>query len=377
MSKTYVTIAAFLLSFFHLAGGEAKTVCPSPPWPAWQHFQERFISTDGRVIDPSDERKITTSEGQSYALFFALLNNDQALFQKLLHWTENNLAQGDLSRHLPAWLWGQTAQGDWQVLDNNSAADSDLWIAYSLLEAGRLWQQREYTLLGHLLAQKIAEHELRELPGFAYVLLPGPKGFVKDESWRLNPSYAPPQLFERMRKQFPDHIQWQNATDNLANFLVETSPLGIAPDWVWWYDQQWQFAPATNPNLSPWGSYDAIRVYLWVGMLAKETTYTETLQQHFSKALAFIDNNKQPVEKVNVLSGQGEGIGSTGFSAALLPLFGNTSFGAAQRQRLADAPLKQQGYYSMVLQLFGQGYDEKRYKFDAAGYLQPLWTACQ
>jgi endoglucanase len=30
------------------------------------------------VIDPSDARKITTSEGQSYGLFFALAANDRA-----------------------------------------------------------------------------------------------------------------------------------------------------------------------------------------------------------------------------------------------------------------------------------------------------------
>lgn len=36
------------------------------------------------MIDPSDARKISTSEGQSYGLFFALAANDRAGFDKLL-----------------------------------------------------------------------------------------------------------------------------------------------------------------------------------------------------------------------------------------------------------------------------------------------------
>lgn len=38
-------------------------------WPAWQRFKQDYISEGGRVIDPSNPRQITTSEGQSYGLF--------------------------------------------------------------------------------------------------------------------------------------------------------------------------------------------------------------------------------------------------------------------------------------------------------------------
>ena len=33
-----------------------------------------------------------------------------------------------------------------------TASDADLWIAYTLLEAGRLWKERRYTALGTLIA---------------------------------------------------------------------------------------------------------------------------------------------------------------------------------------------------------------------------------
>lgn len=76
-------------------------------WPAWETFKQDYMSESGRVIDPSDARKITTSEGQSYGLFFALAANDRKAFDLLLAWTRDNLAEGDLAQHLPAWLWGK------------------------------------------------------------------------------------------------------------------------------------------------------------------------------------------------------------------------------------------------------------------------------
>ncbi|MDU0112855.1 glycosyl hydrolase family 8 [Psychrosphaera aquimarina] len=38
-------------------------------WPLWQFFQTQFITESGRVNDPYGGKNITTSEGQSYALF--------------------------------------------------------------------------------------------------------------------------------------------------------------------------------------------------------------------------------------------------------------------------------------------------------------------
>ncbi len=56
-------------------------------WALWNSFKQNYIK-NGRVIDTSDPRLITTSEGQSYGLFFALVANDQATFNSLLNWTE-------------------------------------------------------------------------------------------------------------------------------------------------------------------------------------------------------------------------------------------------------------------------------------------------
>ncbi|MCJ8273098.1 MAG: glycosyl hydrolase family 8 [Psychrosphaera sp.] len=134
-------------------------------WPDWQAFNKNLITKDGRVVDPSTEFLYTTSEGQSYGLFFALVANNQPLFNKLLHWTQNNLSQGDLTARLPAWQWGKRKDDSWGVIDSNSASDSDLWIAYTLLEAGRLFKDKRYTALGKLLSQRILREETTDLPG--------------------------------------------------------------------------------------------------------------------------------------------------------------------------------------------------------------------
>ncbi|WP_310666204.1 glycosyl hydrolase family 8, partial [Klebsiella pneumoniae] len=51
-----------VLSALLRAGGRGGPPCQ---WPAWEQFKQAYVSPEGRVIDPSDARKISTSEGQS------------------------------------------------------------------------------------------------------------------------------------------------------------------------------------------------------------------------------------------------------------------------------------------------------------------------
>ena len=57
-----------------------------------------------------------------------------------------------MTKHQPAWLWGRRTADEgalWTILDTNNAADSDMWIAYALLEAGRLWNRPDYVTKAH------------------------------------------------------------------------------------------------------------------------------------------------------------------------------------------------------------------------------------
>ncbi|MHB0872874.1 MAG: glycosyl hydrolase family 8 [Acidithiobacillus ferrooxidans] len=187
------------------------SVAPSPWLIFWQHYTARFISPQGRVID-YEEGGVTTSEAQSYALFFALVANDKTLFSQLLDWTKNNLAQGSLAEHLPAWQWGKTKNGNWGVLEKNTAADADLWMAYTLIQAGRLWHEPRYTALGDLLARRIAMQEVVTVPGIGVVLLPGKEGFhKKPDVYILNLSYLPLPVVDALGKECPTVLgsRWQ------------------------------------------------------------------------------------------------------------------------------------------------------------------------
>lgn len=350
---------------------QARAGCEAPAaWANWTTFQAMMISDQGRVIDASDPRQITTSEGQSYAMFFALVNNDPLLFRRLARWTEDNLAQGDLTAHLPAWLWGRNPEGQWQVLDDNSASDSNLWIAYSLLEAGRLWQEHSYSVLGHLLVQRMAQEEVVDMPGFGYLLMPGKYGFQQQQSWRFNPSYMPPQLLARIAHDLPI-LPWTALLANTPRFLLETSPRGLAPDWVS-RGKDWSYQ-ADDEQV---GSYDAIRVYLWVGMLHPESLQSSALKTHFKQGLLALPPHLLPAEKIAVLQGTADKKGPVGFSAALLPLLSGTPEAQLQRERVQKTPMQDLGYYNQALLLFGQGWDEQRYFFDQHGYLVPAWAHC-
>lgn len=355
-------------------GGKA---CPSADWPSWTRFKTGFLSDDGRVVDRSMADQRTVSEGQAYALTFAVIANDRATFDKVLDWTVNNLAQGDLTAHLPAWLWGKKDDGQWGVLDNNPASDADMWIAYALGEAGRLWNVRRYTALGALVARRIASEETDFIPGLGRTLLPAPVGFhpAKD-LWRLNPSYVPMQVVRRLAGLFPESGWGQLIASSLKQITLTAPPLGFAPEWAMYRaGRGFDIDPETQGE----GSYNAIRVYLWAGMLASGSDDFRALMHTFPGMLKYVAAHGAPPERVNTRDGTAKQDGGSGFSAALVPLLqavGDTALARAQadRARSLDAQ-SPPGYYSSVLSLFGLGWLEARFRFAADGTLQVPWEA--
>jgi endo-1,4-beta-D-glucanase Y len=347
-----------------LTAAQLRAACS---WPAWNTFKQNYLSEGGRVVDPSDTRKITTSEGQSYALFFALAANDRQTFATLLQWTQNNLAQGDLSAHLPAWLWGQKNETDWAVLDSNSASDGDIWIAWSLLEAGRLWNMPEYTRTGKALLSRIAREEVVNVPGLGSMLLPGKVGFADKDVWRFNPSYYPPHIAQYFTRF---GAPWTTLRETNLRLLMETAPKGFSPDWVRYQKGKgWQL----KPEKTLISNYDAIRVYAWVGMLHDKDPQKARLLARFKPMAALTAKKGLPPEEVDVATGKAKGNGPVGFSAVLLPFIQDRDVQAIQRQRVADNFPGNDAYYSYVLTLFGQGWDEHRFRFTPRGELQPDW----
>ena len=389
-------IIAAVAALLALPSFAAEQKCAAPEWPLWNTFQQYFIQQDGRVLDASTPQRHSSSEGMSYAMFFALVANDPQTFDRLWRWSVGNLAAGDMAKNLPGWFWGLDDQGNWRLLDKNSASDADMWFAYALLEAGRLWQRDDYTQAGMHLLRNIAVQEVAELPGLGKMLMPGMFGFIKPsvekpDMWQLNPSYMPIPLLRRFAA-VDSKGPWTEIAVNTTTLIKAVSYKGFVADWVSYR--------ATNANSGEFivdplkgdlGSYDAIRTYMWAGMMPSHDKLKRPTLQALNGMREFTAANGFPPEKVQTLTGHANGKGPFGFSVALLPYFKALGENSLQKKQallvqqdmaLALTPeavkLAQPPYYNFVLSLFSLGFMDNRYHFLSDGKLQPMWEkACQ
>lgn len=359
----------------------ALPVCAND-WPLWQAFGNSFIQADGRVLADESEQRYSTSEGQAYALFFTLVANDRAAFDRILVWTRDNLAGGDLSARLPAWQWGKKPDGAWGVLDQNSASDADTWFAYTLLEAGRLWHEPRYTAQGNLMLANIRIHLIRDLPGAGPMLLSAASGFdLESKGSRLNPSYFPVQLLRVFSKADPSG-PWRAVVENNLKMLQSVNVKGYVPDWIA-YDSSHGYFP--DAKYGAIGTHDAIRVYLWWGMLSRQDPMSGRIKKVISGMNQLIPKQETtPPLTVETQTGAVSGISPPSFSAALLPYFvsmGNSAALRLQRERLVAEQEPATGvlighelhYYDQVLALFGMGWMEHRFSFSPQGQLVVQW----
>ena len=361
--------------------------CKQTAWPLWNAYAAHFIDSQGRVIDHTGGDR-STSEGQAYAMFFALADNDRATFDRVLAWTQANMASNDLQTHLPSWLWGKNKDGEWKTLDPSSAADADVWMAYTLLEAGRLWKAPTYTNIGREMMVQIAKTEVANLPGFGVMLLPGPVGWQHGQTWTLNPSYMPVFLFERLATVDPAG-PWQQIALGVPRMLEGSARHGFAMDWVNYIPGD-GFYPAPSMQTGnkdsdvPGGSYDAIRVYLWAGMMDSGGKMRAEVLSAIPAMSVYLGNHEAPPEKV---SDQGIPLaqdGPVGFSAAVLPYlraFPDLSRLSAQQtvrmSKMRDGSTglygKELAYYDQNLALFSTGFLDDRFRFGSGGELHVQW----
>lgn len=349
------------------------------PWQAWLDYSRVFVQADGRVVDRTDGDR-STSEGQAYSLFFALVANDRPAFERILRWTGDNLCAGKPGEQLPAWLWGRRGDGSWGVKDANPASDADLWIAYTLLEADRLWGQPAWRQLAFKMLALIKASEVADIPGVGLMLLPAPQGFrLEGGYWRLNPSYLPEfqlRYLAQTEVGGPWAALWRNHRSQMQALLGR----GIAPDW---YQIDPSGRPVRDPITAGRSSYDAIRVYLWAGMTDDGSGGNSLLAQ-LKPYADLIQARELPPEFLDFETGVASGGAPIGFSAAVLPFLARLDEDSAAIQRRRLKISRQQGssgnlgtpphYYDQVLALFGEGWSERRYQFDSEGRVIPRWS---
>jgi endo-1,4-beta-D-glucanase Y len=138
------------------------------------------------------------------------------------------------------------------------------------------------------------------------------------------------------------------------------------------------FAPDAQTQAE--SAYNAIRVYLWAGMLDPRDPLAQPLLARLAPFAGFIAAHGAPPEKVDTTNGSvGANMGNAGFSAAAVPFLdarGQRALGDAQIARMEqlgrDTPA---GYYTSVLSLFGLGWRDGRYRFAADGTLNLRWSS--
>lgn len=338
-------------------------------WPLWEGFKQGFISDQGRVIDWQDGAR-TVSEGQVYALFFALVANDQETFESVLEWSVANLARGNVADIGMAWLWGQDKlTKSWGVLDANPATDAEMFLAYALLEAARLWQRPDWAKLGDQVLARV-ESQMIKRQGDRVVLLPAPFGFELAQGLRTNPSYLPAWQLA----YFAQHSQnplWFELLAQLPQLLQSSSPHGLPPDWVLVTPEGY----APDSERGTLGSYDAIRCYLWAAM---SPAYTDPDKHALKPVITLLQRQQTAPERWDVATGWTTGVGPVGFEASLA-LYATWQQEPELAQRLwarvaaqthdglVGSPAR---YYDQVLTLFAQGYAQNRFAFAADGALR-------
>ncbi len=197
---------------------------------------------------------------------------------------------------------------------------------------------------------------------------------MSDKSWRLNPSYLPMQLLDWLSSQHPDPV-WQKLAASSLKIILESAPRGFAPDWIIYEDGK-GFRADDVADKKAEGGYDAIRVYMWAGMLDPDAPSRRRLLAAFAPMAKVIARLGYVPESVNIITGETSGRALSGFSSALLPFLsarGERATLKRQRDRLAVFPVGPDAYYEQVLGLFAHGWMDKRYSFTKNGGLRVWW----
>jgi len=263
---------------------------------SWDSYRQRFIQSDGRVIDYQASDR-STSEGQAYALLRAVLINDPATFALTLHWSENNLqhrAGGKRTDSLWAWKWGRKEDGNWGIIDTNFASDGDIDAITALILGSRRWNRPEYLELAKLKLQDLWNLSTISEPQGKRYLLPGTvAAFVPNAStYYLNPSYFAPYAFRIFAQVDPQH-DWLSLVDSSYQVLensAKLSSVGLPSDWVALNTKtgQCQTLPASS-TLKSLYSFDAYRVWWRLSLDAawfnspQAQRYLVTSTQHLRK----------------------------------------------------------------------------------------------
>jgi endo-1,4-beta-D-glucanase Y len=231
---------------------------------AWETYKARFLMPDGRIVDTGNN-SVSHSEGQSYAMLMAVVNNDKAAFDSIWGWTNKTLRNKD--NGLFYWRFNPVEADP--IVDKNDATDGDAMIAWALLKASQRWNDNSYATASDAITQALLKHTVVSFAGYR-VMLPGAKGFNLNSYVNLNPSYFIFPAWQDFANR--SHLTvWRDLIRDGSTLLGKMGwgDSRLPTDWV---------ALSADGKLTPakeWPprmSYDAIRIPLYVAWWNPQST---------------------------------------------------------------------------------------------------------
>jgi endo-1,4-beta-D-glucanase Y len=156
--------------------------------------------------------------------------------------------------------------------------------------------------------------------------------------------------------------------------ILASAPHGYAADWIAFRSGEGFSTDAATRGA---GDYNAIRVYLWAGMLNDADPQAIALARTLAPMTQAAAEHA-PAESIDTNTLEMHGEGPPGFTAALLPALERdkrTATVERYRKQVEAATLKNdQHYYSDALTVFALGWLDGRYRFDRQGRLEVAWA---
>jgi len=189
----------------------------------WELFRDVYIE-NGQVVT-YEGNKVSTSEGQSYALLGAVWANDKQTFDKVWKWTKGHLqVRGD-------YLFVRKWQN--RVLDKKTNSGADVDIALALLLASKRFGEGTYAREAHRIMHHIWENEVIEVGNY-HILCEG-SWATKEEYPAIRVGRLAPYAFQMFAEADPVHpwMNLVNSTYDILRWIYKDKKLSLPPEVVY------------------------------------------------------------------------------------------------------------------------------------------------
>lgn len=183
----------------------------------------------------SSGETVVLSEAQGYAMYIAVLaaekgEDTQEDFHKLYNYYMNHR-----TNKTQLMSWRQTIKNGQVSDEKNNATDGDIYIAYALIKAAKLWKQHapEYQKQATAILQDILTYNYNSKANF----LTAGNWASKDSDyyWLMRTSDTLPEQFETFY-DFTKDEQWLSIKASMLEKLETISAqhsTGLIPDFIW------------------------------------------------------------------------------------------------------------------------------------------------